>query len=275
MNSKYFSLLLILILLSGCSKDGDVNFFSIQDDKDFGSELKKEILSNPSEYPIVDESINPEPYQYIRGMMNQVLESEDIYHSEEFNWEVYIIDRKDIINAFAAPGGKLFFYTGLIDYLNSGAELAGVMAHEVAHSDRRHSTETLTKQYGLSILLSILLGDNPSKLEQIAGELALATGTLQFSQKHEYEADEYSVRYLASVKNQKNYRPGGILGFFNKLKENGQWYSSDENPIHFMRTHPPDDKRVDNINTVLEELNNPTGNDFTEEYNNFKNALGL
>ena len=82
--------------------------------------------------------------------------------------QIEIINNPDVLNAFAIPGGYIYLYTGLLLYLDSEAALAGVIAHEIAHVEERHSTQRLTKYYGISILLGIALGENPSTIAEIA-----------------------------------------------------------------------------------------------------------
>lgn len=265
---KYISLYLLIftiVIVSNCSKDGNINFFTVNQDKQFGEQVDS-LVNNDSEYKVLPRSGNEDAYAFLDGMMNDILSSNEILYRDKFEWEITIID-DDVLNAFAAPGGKLFFYTGLMKYLDNSAELAGVMAHEIAHADRRHSTENMTKAYGFSILVSIVLGNDPSKLEEIVAGLAQGLGTLAFSRKHEYEADEFAVRYTADT---KKYTPTGVAGFFEKLeaeKENGSGIPT------FLSTHPSPDDRIDKIYETWNGLGSPQGGDYVDEYAAFKTTL--
>lgn len=263
---KTFKIIVSIFIASAfmsCSKDGNVNLFTVNDDISFGKQLDSTILADPTEYPILNEAQNPEAYAYVRNIMNMVLQSNEVLYKEEFPWQVRIID-KDVLNAFAAPGGYLYFYTGFIKYCRSEAEFAGVMAHEIAHADRRHSTETLTKVYGLQILFSILLGDNPSQLQEIAALLATNGAALSFSRKHEYEADEFSLKYLHSIKQTRNYHPTAIIDFFDHMKEDS--LTTPNGSFEFLRTHPYDDNRKANVDKVWKSLGSPNGNKFETEH---------
>jgi predicted Zn-dependent protease len=156
----------------------------------------------------------------------------------------------------------MYFYTGLIEYLDNEAQFAGVLAHEMAHADRRHSTEMLTKQYGFSILLGVLLGDNPSMLAKILADLTVNLGALKYSRNNEYEADEYAVKYLSDTE----YHPLGVAGFFEKL-------DGASSPPEFLSTHPSPENRIEAIYAVWESLGSPTGETFPERYQQFKNSL--
>lgn len=264
--SGFLALPLAVILLSQCENDRGLNLFSLSQDIEFGEVMDSTINANPGEYPILPRNQYPEAYAYMDQMMNDILKSEKFKYDNRFDWEITIID-KEVMNAFAVPGGKMYFYTGLLKYLNDAASLAGVLGHEMAHIDLRHSTKTMTDVYGFSILLSLLVGDNNSKLVEIAGDLATGAASLKFSRDHEYDADRYSMYYLSTTK----YDPKGIGSFFIKLAEDG--YTSQT--FEFLSTHPDDGKRVDNINTVWEtdafigeKKAGKTYDNFKEEYLN-------
>ena len=249
-----------LIFISGCD-DGKLNFFTVDQDIAFGWQLDSTILAEPATYPILDKEQYPEAYDHIERILATLLESDDLRYANRFPWEVKIIDQ-EILNAFAAPGGYMYFYTGLIKFLDNEAQFAGVMAHEMAHADRRHSTQMLTKQYGFSVLAAIVLGDNPTVLEQIIAELALGLGNLKYSRDNEYEADEYAVNYLYYT----DYAPRELAAFFEKME--GQ-----PTPPEFLSTHPSPENRIEAIEAVWQELGGEEGDYYVDRYNDFKNSL--
>lgn len=264
MNRIIFLLLLVSpLFFSGCSKDGGVNIFSIQDDIRLGQQTKAEIAAHPGEFPILSEAANPAAYNYIRAIRDEILATGKLNYKDEFAWEVYIIKKDDVQNAFCAPGGYIYVYTGLIKYLESKSALAGVMGHEMAHADERHTTEQLTKQYGVQTLLGILVGENQNLLTEIATGLV----SLRFSRGNEAEADESSVIYLCGTK----YEASGAADFFQKIIDQGG-----TNIPEFLSTHPNPDNRVQNIHQHAQELGCHTSIDYDEDitgYNQFKNSL--
>ena len=146
--------------------------------------------------------------------------------------------------------------------MDDASQLAGVLGHEIAHADLRHSSERLTKAYGIEVLLNLILGqNNESLLIDIAEQLTF----LAFSRTDEKESDTQSVIYLANT----IYDARGAAGFFEKLSEAGEGSS----PGTFIHTHPDPDDRVANIHAKFEELGSPTGGTFEEEYQAFKNDL--
>lgn len=245
---KSLGLLAVALGLSACASSGKVSslFFSPSDDRDLGKEVSEEIASNPTEYPILPPSNYAKTYQYLNAMKDRILASSSIDYKSEFAWELKIIQDDKTLNAFATPGGYIYVYTGLIKYLSNADDLAGVMGHEIAHADRRHSIKQLEKQYGLSILMSIALGNDPSQLAEIVTQLAGSGVVLKFSRSAEAEADEYSVKYLADTP----YACNGAASFFEKLLKEGQGGSTPE----FLSTHPSPSNRVKDINTTAQEV---------------------
>jgi hypothetical protein len=257
---------IILILVFGCKKDDNddttFNLFSVNDDIEFGEQLRAEIKSNPAEYPLLDRVAYSEAYDHIYRIRDSILNTGELIYGDEFEWNIDIIENDSVLNAFCAPGGYICVYTGIIKFLDNEAQFAGVMGHEMAHADRRHSTDQLTKAYGIQILLSILLGNNPNQLAEIAASLAAGVATLAFSRSAENEADEYSVKYLY----QTAYDARGVGGFFEKI-------DSSNNPPEFLSTHPNPDNRFENINQIWTDLGSKEGGVFEESYEAFKNSL--
>ena len=266
---KKFPIVLILVsivFLTTCNKDGEkdpFNIFTVQDDIELGRDITFEILSNPEEYPILDESLYPEAYEYLRRMRDEILETGNLRYTEEFDWEIYIIDQ-DVLNAFALPGGNTFYYTGLIKYLDNEASLLGVMAHEFAHCDRRHSTVRLTKVYGMQVIFSLLLGENPSLLAEIAAGLALGVTSLSFSREDEYEADQYAVNYVYPTETDSR----GVAYFFEKmeLEDGADW-------MIYFSTHPHPNDRIAKIYEHWENLGGKAGELYDERYQAMKSTL--
>jgi len=235
---------------SSCS---GINLFSVEDDKDLGAQVDDEIESSPSEYPILDESDYPDAYAYLRDIRDEILDSGEVNHLDDFIWEIHIIHDDEVLNAFATPGGYLYFYTGLIKYLDSEDHLAGVMGHEIAHAAERHSTEALTEIYGVDLLLSAALGNDLAIVQDIATGLS----SLAFSRDNESEADEKSVIYLANTR----YACDGTAGFFQKLIDEGSAGGGPE----FLSTHPNPDNRVEAIESKAAALGcstTPSGRDY-------------
>lgn len=250
----------IFITIQSCSNGGGVNIFSVDDDKELGAQIDAEILADPATYPILSETTYDEAYDLLYDIRDRILASGEIIYTSEFTWKLRIIHDDEILNAFCTPGGYIYVYTGLIKYLENEAQLAGVMGHEMAHADLRHSTDQLTQQYGISILLSIILGENTSVLADIAAGLA----SLAFSRSDESQADEYSVIYLCPTE----YYAAGAAGFFEKIEADGA-----ASPPEFLSTHPNPDNRIEAIYEKYDELGCGPGEYFEDRYDDLIDAL--
>ena len=268
-NKYLLNLLPVFLLFSGifssCDKETGLNFFSLEQDREIGETMDSIIRADPLEYPVLDPVAYASAYTYMNQMMQRLLQSDAFVHKDDFTYSITIIN-KDVMNAFAVPGGKIYFYTGLMKYLDNEANLAGVMAHEMAHVDRRHSSQQLSYAMGVDMVISLLIGDDKSQLVQYAGDLAGGLASLQFSRKDEYEADEFSIRFMDDT---DYYHPKGISGFFEKLKQDGHTGLTFE----FLSTHPSDDNRLAHIDEIWIGLGSPEGGYFTTEYENFKNNI--
>ncbi|TCO09308.1 M48 family metalloprotease [Natronoflexus pectinivorans] len=258
---SFFVSLLTVVLLSSCN-DGKVNFFTLNQDVEFGQQVVAEILSD-SQYNVLDRDEHKEAYEYLEGIRDKILASKDIRYRDRFQWDIYIID-EDVLNAFALPGGPTFYYTGLMKFLDDEASLAGVMAHEIAHVDRRHATNRMTKMYGFSILFSVLRGDNESLLGDIAESLATGVTALAFSRQDEYEADEYAVRYLYPTELDSR----GVAYFFEKMD-----LAPASRVQIYLSTHPDPGDRISEIHRHHQRLGGKEGNPFTQRYQEFLQLL--
>jgi predicted Zn-dependent protease len=268
-NKNKYLVILYFISISffaiSCSDDGSVNLYTIEDDKKLGEQLDQEIKSNPDEYQLYYE--NPAS-EYVQNIVNEIIQSPLIKYRTIFEYKAQIIYNDSTINAFCTPGGFIYVYTGLMKFLDNEATLAGVFAHEVAHAEMRHATKRMTKQYGISMLLSMALGNNPGAIEQLGANLFNGLYLMYNSREDEYEADEYSFLYLQSSK----WYPGAIQFFFDKIKAN----EGNDFLELLMRSHPYSQDRWDQIQKLLEENNIPPpteDNLFTETYQNIIKTL--
>lgn len=252
-------LVVIISINSGCGTGQGLNLFSPEQDIELGRQVKEQIMSDPQQYPILPERGNESVYQYVRGITNKILNSGQVAYRDEFAWEVYIIDDDEVLNAFATPGGYIFVYTGLIKFLDAEHELAGVLGHEIAHAAQRHSTQQMTKAYGITALASIVTGNSdPGLLEQ----MALSLLSLKFSRSDEEEADMFSVSYLCPTE----YKADGAAAFFIKMQ--GQ-----ASPPEFLSTHPSPANRVREIQARADELNCRGQAENASAYNRIKQDL--
>jgi Zn-dependent protease with chaperone function len=254
----------IFMLINSCSDDDNIpiTIFSSDDDIALGLQFDQEIRNSPGEYPLLDSVQYASAYAHLYDVRNTILAKGNLTYASKFQWKCRIIRNDTVINAFCVPGGNIYVYTGLIRFLDNDAEFAGVMAHEMAHADRRHTSEQLTLVYGETLLISLILGNNPSQLAEILAGLAQGLGNLAYSRSHEYEADEYAVRYLYP----SQYDAAAIGSFFTKME-------NEPSPPTFLSSHPSPEDRLDKINETFQSLGGQHGQLFPEIYQQFINSL--
>ncbi len=141
---------------------------------------------------------------------------------QKFDWEFKLIDNDKTVNAFCLPGGKIAVYTGILPVAKTEAGLAAVMGHEVAHATLRHGAERVSQsiaaQAGLSV--AALSFGNAKHRELILAGLGLGTQVgvlLPFSRKHESEADEVGLKYMAKA----GYEPAEAVELWKRMAEGG------------------------------------------------------
>lgn len=161
-------------------------------------------------------------------------------------WEVQVF-QSDQLNAFALPGGKIGFYTGILDLMENDDQIAAVMGHEVAHVLLEHSAQRAGRSNQLAVLggaVSVAAGQtaNPQAWMQIYGLGAQVGSALPFSRSHETEADKKGLRYMVAA----GYNPNEAVRFWERMgaQNNGA-------PPEFLSTHPASDTR---INDLKEEI---------------------
>lgn len=254
------------LLLSSCGVVGGgtgsskgINLFSVDQDRQLGEKVATEIASDPQKYPILDSVRYHEVYALVYKIRNKILNSGKVTLKNDFRWPVKVIHDDSVLNAFCTPGGHIYIYTGLLKYLDSEDQLAGVLAHEIAHADQRHSTRQMTTMYGVEVLLNLLAGDR-AMIKQITGSLI----GLKFSRNHETEADQKSVEYLCPT----DYNAYGGAGFFEKLQAAGQTKT-----IEFLSTHPNPGNRIAHFHSAKKALGCTGNKSYANEYKRMINLL--
>lgn len=218
-------------------KKVEINAFSLEDDKKFGKELYNEIHRTPSEYTVLSRSRNSDTYDRLERIIQDILNSGKVKNSSAFDWTLTVIDDDETVNAMCAPGGYIFVYTGLLDFVDNDSELAGILAHEVAHADKRHGTRQLTAVYGVQFLIAFLTGSD----SEVGAQIAAGLLNLKHSRDHERQADEYSVKYLCNT----SYNANGVAQFFSKFEQSGNALEE------LISTHPNHEERITKVNEYV------------------------
>ena len=163
-----------------------------------------------------------------------------ISHRPNLNYEFRIVD-SEVLNAFAVPGGYVYFTRGIMAYFNNEAEFAGVLGHEIGHVAARHSVEQQRNAIlgQLGIIAGMIISPELAQFGEAASQ-GLGLLFLKFSRDAEREADKLGVEYSSKIGYDAQY----MAGFFNTLERQGQQSGTEELP-NFLSTHPnPGERNV-------------------------------
>jgi len=246
--AMHVGMVLIIGMMSlRCGGSAALNIFPDTKDLELGQQLDEEIKKSPGEYPILKD--RPDVKAYVEGIGKQILNSPEVKKRGVYAYQFEVIHDDSTINAFCTPGGYIYVYTGLMKFLDNEASLAGVIAHEIAHAERRHATRRMTTALGYEILLSLVLGESPTESAKLAGNLFSGLALMKNSRGDETESDTYSFKYLQSTE----YYPGAIRFFFEKVSAGRQGGALER----LLSTHPLPQDRFDHINEMLKQAGNP------------------
>lgn len=166
-----------------------------------------------------------------------------------YQWEFVLIKDK-AVNAFALPGGKVAFYTGILPVTKDDTGIAVVMGHEVAHALARHGAERLSQQemmaIGQTALMVAIAGKSPAAQDALLSAYGVGAQVgvlLPFSRTQESEADKIGLILMAKA----GYDPRAAVLFWKRMDER----SGGNAPPEFLSTHPGDKKRIKEIEEFL------------------------
>lgn len=238
---KIFSLLLFLLLFSLNTSLA----ISIPEEKKLAEKFMEKIQKE--QMVLNDPIVN----NMITRVGSHIL---SLLPAQPFDYSFYIMD-DDTFNAFASPGANIFFYRGLITSLDSIDELAGIVAHEIAHAASRHVSESIDRAKIISIgsmagmLAGAILGsqsDGDAGSAVIAGSMAAGQTTmLAFTRKNETEADEKGIMFLKK----SCFKPQGLLQGLMKIRASD--FRGIETIPEYVKTHPGTGNRIAHVETIL------------------------
>lgn len=193
---------------------------------------------------------NPALTQRVRGIAQRIIPATAVFRQDApgWKWEVNVINSKEL-NAFCMPGGKIMFYSGLIEQLElSDDEIAIVMGHEIAHALREHSREQVSQAIAADTALNIGaavfgLKGNTVQLTGAAYQALVAT---KFSRTDETEADQIGLELSA----RSGYDPRTGVTLWQKMMQ----ANKGNRPPEFLSTHPAEKNRVQEIQSLLPKV---------------------
>lgn len=238
---------LIIAALGNFSAIRPASAFTIGEEREAGEKLLYTIRSS---FQLEDD---PDLSQYINDLGQKVLKVAGIQY---FDYHFYIVNNNDF-NAFAAPSGYVFFYTGLISAMNSENELLSVMAHEIGHVTKRHLASRMEKGKivtlaSLGVALAALAlgsGSSAGPTLMIGSFAAGQSATLHFSRENEEEADLLAFDWM----NKMGRDPEGQEKMLQTMRRIAR-YRSEKMP-QYLLTHPDSEARLDYVESLLDNQN--------------------
>ncbi|MBE9125532.1 MULTISPECIES: M48 family metalloprotease [unclassified Coleofasciculus] len=186
---------------------------------------------------------------YIDQVGQQVVDQSEA-SSSPYPFEFHLLDAPETVNAFALPGGQIFITSGLLSRLNSEAQLAGVLGHEVGHVVARHGAEHLARrQLGAALVnaIAIASSDNPQNARQTAliAQAVNQLVNLNYSRDDELESDRLGFQFMTAA----DYNPQGIVELMAILNEAQSGGRSPE----FLNTHPNPSNRIARLEKLIND----------------------
>ena len=253
MKDKYFKSA-VLSLLSLFVLSGLFTIYSCATNPVTG---KKEfmLLSEQKERAMGEQS-DPEIVAYFGLYQDQQLQNfidtkgeamADISHRSSLDWEFKIVD-SPVVNAFAVPGGFVYFTRGIMAHFNNEAEFAGVLGHEIGHVTARHSAQQYSKsmlaQVGLTV--GMVVSETFSQFANVLGQ-GVGILFLKFGRDAERESDKLGAEYSSKI----GYDAMEMAEFFNTLQRKSEIAGQEPVPS-FLSTHPHPADRLEKVREYAE-----------------------
>ena len=187
-------------------------------------------------------------YERLKHVANRLIPQTAVFRDDTSTWEWQLsLIQSNTLNASCAPGGKITFYTGIIDQLNlTDDEIAAIMGHEMAHALREHGRERLSEALAQNAVTNVALaaaGANYASGINAANQVAQYVLVLPNSRQNESEADAIGLELAARA----GYNPRAAITVWQKMLKATQG----KNPPEFLSTHPSGETRIEQLNALM------------------------
>jgi len=241
----------------GCAKDrvsgkSTFNFYAIQQEVPLGRNvLKSQLNAFREKKVLLDAYADRVEYQRIQRIVSKL---QQVTHYPQFSYEIHLAKLDDVVNAWCAPGGKMMVYTGLWNKKNGLVDkghtdqLAAVIAHEMAHANARHVTESLSRNMTImvvgSVVQSAIYGSGSSENSNLFGKVfkgGIGLFIPSYSRKNELEADQIGLFYMAK----SGYDPRAAIKLWKKAAKQKRRAAS------VYASHPSSGERFKALEKIL------------------------
>jgi predicted Zn-dependent protease len=237
------SLALTACSVNPVSGKKDFSLISEEQEIQMGLQAHRDILKQKKPYN------NARLQSYVSSLGQQLASKS---HRSNIRYTFTVLDDPSV-NAFALPGGYVYITTGIMAYLNSEGELAGVLGHEIGHITAKHGVQQASAGMATSVLLDLVTkqaGGNSKVLSQLGS--ALLSG---YGRKHELEADRLGAKYLADV----GYSPKNMMDVIGVLKAQEVYASRQQGrtggSYHgLFPSHPSNDQRLQEVINAAKKI---------------------
>ena len=186
-------------------------------------------------------------YDRLKFIANRLIPQTEAFRDDtkQWDWRLSLIDAP-VLNATCAPGGKITFYTGIIEQLNlNDDEIAAIMGHEIAHALREHGRERVSQAMAQNLAVNVAMAAAGSYGSAVnaANQVAHYVFVLPNSRENESEADAIGLELAARA----GYNPMGAITVWQKMIKATQGKNSPE----FLSTHPSGETRIEQLTALL------------------------
>ena len=187
-------------------------------------------------------------YERLKTIANRLIPQTAVFRDDthSWNWGLQLID-SPMVNATCAPGGRITFYTGIINKLNlTDDEIAAIMGHEIAHAVREHGRERVSQAMAQNAIANVALaaaGAGSAQSIDAANQIMQYVLVLPNSRQNEKEADAIGLEIAA----RGGYDPRAAITLWEKMSKE----SKGKNPPEFLSTHPSNENRIKELSALL------------------------
>jgi predicted Zn-dependent protease len=257
---SFFGALIICVIAWACSQNPITgrNQLSLVSEAELQGLAKQEYVQFLNQNRVVSPNSSRDA-EMVRRVGSRIATAVTNYYNQQnlgselagYQWEYNLVNNQDA-NAWCMPGGKIVVYTGILPITQNEAALAAVVGHEVAHAVAKHGSERmsqgLVQQLG-GVALGVALSNRSQETQALFNNLygigSQVGYTLPHSRNQELEADKLGLRYMALA----GYNPREAVGLWQRMKA----ASNGNRPPEFISTHPAEDRRINQLNSIMEE----------------------